>query len=483
MVKLAIILGDTLFENIDELKDADIFFMKESKDLANHFLYHKKKIMLFFASMRHYKDELTSKIDANKKIIYQRYDGSDYFESLIEIIKRESVKKILTYEIKDQFFRKQIQDFCKRNKIELQIFHNKNFISTTKEFETWRNENKLFMHSYYINQRKKLGILMNGQKPLGEKWSFDADNRKPFPKQIKIPKLPTFQKTKHLSEVENLVNDKFSQNPGTTTDFIYPITREQANHWLEDFINNRLENFGTYEDAISSDIDFGFHSILTPSLNIGLLNPLDIVKKVERSNAPLNSKEGFIRQIIGWREFVKGTYETENLTTNYFNHKRKLPQSFYNATTGIEPLDNTIKKTLKHGYNHHIERLMILSNFMLLLNIDPDEVYKWFMEMYVDSADWVMIPNVYAMGQFASDAFATKPYISSSNYVLKMSDYSRGEWCDIWDALYWKFINDKKDFFKKNPRMRMMVKMYEKKSDEKKKYLMNTANKYLENLI
>jgi deoxyribodipyrimidine photolyase-related protein len=273
--------------------------------------------------------------------------------------------------------------------------------------------------------------------------------------------------------------------------FNYPVTRSQALSSFHSFLEERLINFGAYEDAIVKNESTLFHSIITPYLNIGLITPNDIIRQVldfSSDNAiPLNSLEGFIRQIIGWREFMRGIYIADGVkqrNSNFWNYDKSMPKSFYDATTGIEPLDDTIKKCLNSGYAHHIERLMILGNMMLLLGIKPNSIYKWFMEMFIDSYDWVMVPNVYGMSQFSDGGLlATKPYISGSNYILKMSDYKKGDWCLIWDSLYWSFVNRNRDFFRKNPRMNMMVAMYDKKDIDTKKKLRVAAEDFTKNLF
>ena len=230
------------------------------------------------------------------------------------------------------------------------------------------------------------------------------------------------------------------------------------------------------------------HSIISPLLNSGLITPSEIVKKTLKfkDRYPLNSLEGFLRQIIGWREFIRGVYlvkGTQERTTNFFKFKRKIPVSFYNATTGILPVDITIKKVQKTAYNHHIERLMVLGNFMMLCEFDPDEIYRWFMEHYIDAYDWVMVPNVYGMSQFADGGLmSTKPYISSSNYLKKMSDFPKGDWQQTWDALYWRFIDLQRDVFNKNIRMKFMVTMLDKMPDEKRLNHFKIANEYLDSL-
>ena len=224
--------------------------------------------------------------------------------------------------------------------------------------------------------------------------------------------------------------------------FIYPTDHAGASLWLDEFLETRFEKFGSYEDAMVANEHYLHHSVLTPMLNIGLLSPQQIIDSAlqisERKNIPLNSLEGFIRQIMGWREFIRIVYEREGSyqrTQNFWGFERKIPKSFWLGTTGILPVDNVIQKLLQTGYSHHIERLMVMGNFMLLCEFHPDDVYHWFMEMYVDAYDWVMVPNVYGMSQFSDGGLmTTKPYISGSHYLLKMSDYPKGVWIEIWDG-------------------------------------------------
>jgi len=266
-----------------------------------------------------------------------------------------------------------------------------------------------------------------------------------------------------VEEAKRYVAKNFPDAFGCVDRFCYPVTHEQAAAWLEAFVDERLASFGDYEDAISQKETFVFHSVLTPMLNIGLVTPKQIIDLViaKREQVALNSLEGFLRQVIGWREFIRLVYihaGSRQRTTNAWNLKQPLPASFYTGTTGIVPFDQSIKRTLEHAYCHHIERLMVLGNFMLLCDIHPNQVYRWFMELFIDAYDWVMVPNVYGMSQHADGGLmTTKPYISGSSYVLKMSDYAKGDWCEVWDALYWRFIDRERDFFSSNPRMRVMV--------------------------
>ncbi len=271
---------------------------------------------------------------------------------------------------------------------------------------------------------------------------------------------------------------------------LYPINFEQSEKWFSHFLDQKFYAFGDYEDAIVQDESILHHSLLSPLLNCGLLLPENIVREAvsfaKENDIPLNSLEGFVRQIIGWREFIRGIYELKGVdmrTKNFWGFKRKIPASFYNGTTGITPLDDSIKKALESGYCHHIERLMVIGNFMLLCEFDPDEVYKWFMELFIDAYDWVMVPNVYGMSQFSDGGFfATKPYISSSNYILKMSNYKTGDWQEIWDGLFWRFMHKQRSFFESNPRLAMLVKNLDRMSAEKLENHLSIAQDFISGL-
>jgi len=268
-----------------------------------------------------------------------------------------------------------------------------------------------------------------------------------------------------------------------------PTNRKTALIWLDDFLQYKFIDFGNYEDAIRSENNFLFHSALSPVLNMGIITPLEVVNKAiefsDKNNVPINSIEGFIRQIIGWREFIRGIYHCkgeEEIKSNFWNHNRKLTKDWYEGTTGIKPLDDTIKDCVKYGYTHHIPRLMIICNIMNLSRIHPDEIYKWFMEMFVDSSDWVMVPNVYGMGTFADGGiFATKPYSCGSNYIIKMSNYKKDDWADIVDGLYWMFMNDNISFFKGNPRLSILIKSLERMDNGRKEFIFKQAINFINN--
>ncbi|TNF28695.1 MAG: cryptochrome/photolyase family protein, partial [Deltaproteobacteria bacterium] len=359
-------------------------------------------------------------------------------------------------------------------------------------FQTYLSKvKKPFMKTFYEGARKKFSILLEkDRKPVGGKWSYDQDNRKKLPKNSEPPTILSIEHDQVTNDVISFVDKNFSNHPGESSDFWIPTTRKESLKWLNHFIKFKLEHFGNYQDAITPRSDFVFHSVLAPMINMGLILPEEVIQKVEeawRKNPdviPLNSVEGFIRQVLGWREFVRGIYqnfEKEQWETNFWNHKRKLSNHWYQGNTGIPILDDAIKKTIRYSYSHHIERLMILSNLMLLCEIHPHEVFKWFMEMHSDSSDWVMGPNVFGMGQFSDGGiFATKPYTCGSNYYLKMSDYKKGDWCDVVDGLYWRFIDKHQDFYRSNPRMSMMVKTLEKMDPSRKKTIFQAAEKFIQ---
>ena len=299
------------------------------------------------------------------------------------------------------------------------------------------------------------------------------------------------EEVSYVEEAYLYIKNNFENNYGSLNQKInYPTDFETAKNWLNDFLKNRFFEFGDYEDAIVQEELILNHSLLSPLINSGLLTPSYVVNQLNdyatKKNIPINSYEGIIRQIIGWREFIRGVYVSKGSierTKNYWGFTKKMPDSFYTASTGIKPVDDSINKVNDNAYLHHIERLMVIGNFMFLCEINPDDVYKWFMELFIDSYDWVMVPNVYGMSQFADGGLmSTKPYISSSNYIMKMSDYKKGEWQKIWDGLYWRFIHKNQSFFTSNPRLSMMVRTLNKMSTDKLNYHLEVSETFLSQL-
>lgn len=490
--KLALVLGNCLFPSHDSLNpnEETLFFMAEDHGLCTHFKYHKHKLVLFLSAMRSHADTMREE----HRIVYHPLSPQNKDLSFEDKLKQTleahpSISEIITYEIEDHFFEQRIRTFCHERGLKLTIKDSPGFLTTKDQFNEYiASVKKPFMHTFYQQQRKRLGILIDQQgNPLHGQWSFDEENRKKLPPNISIPSRPESHPTDHTEDVKKLVDELFADHPGKTKNFHWATTRRQALYLLNDFLKRYFEEFGPYEDAIESRETFLFHSVLSPYINMGLITPEEVVGKTlahfEEHDTHYPSVEGFIRQIIGWREFMRGIYHTfdEDLNKNHFGHCRKLKSCWYDGTTGIPPLDDAIRKAVKYGYTHHIERLMVIGNLMLLCEIDPEEVYRWFMELYVDSSDWVMAPNVYGMSQFADGGiFATKPYIGGSNYIRKMSHYGKGEWELIMNGLYWRFIYVNRETFEKNPRMSMMVRTLDKMGTEKKKELFRLADKFIE---
>ena len=369
------------------------------------------------------------------------------------------------------------------------------FLNTKEDLASFFRSDKKKYHqtTFYIDQRKKRNILIESDgKPTGGAWTFDTENRKKYPAKKTAPFVQFPDIDLYYIEAKKYVETHFSKHLGSLTDSpLYPINFKITKAWLDQFFKERFNDFGIYEDAIVADNSILNHSVLTPMLNVGLISPKEIIDAcllyAKENKVPINSTEGFVRQIIGWREFIRGVYITrgsEERTTNFWKFKKKIPASFYTGTTGIPPIDITIKKVLETGYCHHIERLMVLGNFMLLCEFDPDEVYRWFMELFIDSYDWVMVTNVYGMSQFADGGLmASKPYISGSNYLMKMSNYKKGEWQAVWDGLFWRFMNSHRDFFLSNPRLGMLVRMFDKMPIEKQEKHIKNGEAYLETLM
>ena len=487
-MKLFIILGNQLFNTkyLTRFKD-HIFFMAEDYGLCTFEKHHKLKILLFLSSMRSFKDEL--KLN-NFKVIYKDLTKDfklSYEKKLEKTIKEKKIKEISFFEIEDKFFEKRILAFGKKNSLKINQVTSPMFLTGRNEFKNYLKKNKRpFMANFYKLVRSKMNLLLNKDgTPKGGKWSFDQENRKKIPNSIKIPEISKVKFTKNTTVLKNFIETQFKSNPGNTDKFWFPTTRKDANKWLDEFLKERIKLFGDYEDAVSEKSNIVFHSALSPLINLGLITPEEILIKLKKieNKVPINSLEGYIRQIIGWREFMRGVYQNYDQRlekTNFFNHKRKMKQSWYNGTTGLDPLDHAIKNAKNYGWSHHIERLMILANIMNLCEIKPNQVYKWFMEMFVDSSDWVMAPNVYGMGLFSDGGiFATKPYICGSSYFLKMMYFKKGPWCDVMDGLYWKFIDRHKKFFLKNPRLAMMVRISEKMNKERKSRIFKAANNFI----
>mgnify|MGYP001300327075 CR=1 FL=1 len=470
-----LLLEDSLFFGNDK-------YVKQ-KIHANKYIFHRASIMAY----QIYLEEL------DFKVTYGKNENLSSTEDYLYKYSVNNYQSINVIDPHDYLIMKRLKKFSENNNIQINILSSPMFITRDELVDSFnQNTKKPLMRRFYENQRQNTKLLLNKDgTPVGGKYSFDELNRKKVPKKIKIPSLPKFMENKFVSQARHLFNKEKFQCIGSHEFFFYPTTFEEAENWLDEFLENRFSLFGDYEDAISKKEKILWHSLISPILNSGLLTPKEVINKVirfsEKNKIPINSLEGFIRQIIGWREFiylVYGKYGTRMRTNNFWGFEKKpMPEVFYKGSTGIEPVDIVIKNILNLGYCHHIERLMVIGNFMLLCRIHPDEVYRWFMEMFIDSYDWVMVPNVYGMSQFSDGGiFSTKPYISSSNYIRKMSNYENGEWCEIWDGLFWKFIKDYESYFRKQYRLSMLTRNLDKMNDSKLDNHIQIANHFLKKL-
>lgn len=453
--------------------------------------FHQQKILLHRSGMKFYEAYLN---EQNYTVEYiDTTDERNDVRKLIAFLVQQKITRIHIADVVDDWLIQHIETACKKYAIELTVYASPSFLNTMDEVADYFSKRKTYFQTdFYIHQRKQRKLLLEVDgKPTGGKWTFDADNRMKFPKKELVPAIHFPEPNSYNLEAIKYVEQHFPNNYGSVqAPHFFVATFNDAENWLNNFLKTRFEKFGIYEDAIVADEPILHHSVLTPMLNTGLLTPQQILDAVmvhaKQNNIPLNSLEGFIRQIMGWREFIRIVYEREGSkqrTTNYWKFKRKIPANFWTGTTGIAPIDSTIRKVLQTGYCHHIERLMVLGNFMLLCEFDPDEVHRWFMEMFIDAYDWVMVPNVYGMTQFADGGLmTTKPYISGSNYLMKMSNYEKGDWQQVWDGLFWRFMHEHRSFFLQNPRLGMLVGTFDKMSAEKRNTHLANAEKYLNSL-
>lgn len=431
--------------------------------------FHKQRLVLLKTAMRSYADKLSK---SKRKVVYIPSQDLTYRGNIFDILGEKNIKNIHVAEFADEWLNNDLKIGAQKYGWKIHFYPSPGFISSNEELKDFFLEKKHYsMAQFYAYQRKHQDILMNEGSPLGGKYSFDTDNRKKIPKGLEIPSLFIPKKTEQTEKVIAEVEREFSNAIGEATPFLYPSTHEEAQKALKTFLNHKLALFGSYQDAIQKEESFLFHSVLSPLLNIGLLTPMEVIHAAisygEKHSIPINSLEGFLRQILGWREYVRASYLLKGSfqrSMNFFHHDEKIPKKFWEGSTGILPIDTIIKRTLKTGYCNHIERLMILGNFLLLTESSPDEVYKWFMGYFVDAYDWVMVPNVYAMSQYADGGIlVTKPYISASNYILKMSNYPKGEWTEIWDGLFWRFLKKHRSLFFSNHRTRTLTQLLDKK--------------------
>lgn len=490
-MKTLLLFPHQLFLISDKIEKSTPIILVEEYLFFKEFNFHKQKLVFHRVSMKEHCEAL-QKEGFTVEYIETTNNLSD-IRILIPDLASRGITQLICFLPDDNWLEKRLNEGAKKNNITIEYLENPLFLNTRTETEKYFVGNSFFQTNFYKKQRIERQILLeeDGKSPIGGKWSFDGENRKKYPSKKAIPfhQLPAADQ--NWKDACKYVETHFPKNIGNySTSTSIPFTTQEAEKWLQQFFDYRFAEFGMFEDAMLKKEWLLNHSFLSPMMNVGILSPQYIVDKAlafaKENNVPINSLEGFVRQIIGWREFIRGIYHSKGSiqrTTNFWGFERKIPASFYDGTTGIPPIDETIKRTLETGYAHHIERLMVIGNFFVLCEFDPDEVYRWFMEMYVDAYDWVMVPNVYGMTQFADGGiFATKPYISASNYILKMSDYEKGDWQQIWDGLFWRFMSVNRSFFAKNPRLGMLLGSLDKMEESKRTAHFEHATRFLAEL-
>jgi len=506
MAKLIVILGDQLSHNVAALQagcaDDDTVLMAEVHEEATYVAHHQRKIAFCLSAMRHFAAALEKK---GWTVRYVRLDEPENTGSIVGEIKRaaaeQSFTEILITEPGEHRLLSAFKLLKKKSDIPCQILEDDRFICSRKRFQTWADGKKqLRMENFYREMRVESGLLMRDGKPEGGKWNYDHDNRKPAKAGLSFPQPARFKPDKITREVLQLVSDKFGEHIGTLDNFWFAVTEKQASKALDQFIEQALPSFGDYQDALLTNEKFLFHSVLSVYINAGLLDPLAICHKVEKAfhdgHVPLNAAEGFIRQIIGWREYVRGIYwqqMPDYVDTNFFNHKRDLPDFYWTAETDMACLRSAISQTIEEAYAHHIQRLMVTGNFAMLIGVDPQQVHQWYLEVYADAYEWVELPNTIGMSQFADGGLlASKPYAAGGNYINKMSDYCKtcrykvrektGEDACPLNYLYWDFLIRHRDKLQGNHRLAPIYRTLQKMDDARIKEIKADSKRFLKTL-
>ena len=506
MRNIIFIFGDQLSHNLSSLenfdKNEDIILMCEVLHETTYVKHHKKKIAFILSAMRHFAIELQKKGYKVEYIKLNEVDNSGHFQGELErALKRFIPQKVIVTEPSEYRVLENIKSWQKKFNIIVEIRDDKRFLCTHQEFVDWAKKNKqLRMEFFYREMRKKYHILMDYDKPVGGEWNYDSENRKPPNDNLLIPQSYTVSPDDITQEVIELVKQNFGSHFGILDGFYFAVTRVQALEVLRKFIAERLVYFGDYQDAMLQNEPWLYHSHLSFYINIGLLNPLECIEAVERAyynkKVSLNSAEGFIRQILGWREYIRGIYwlrMPDYAELNYFNATKNLPEFYWTGDTKMNCLRQCVLETKQNAYAHHIQRLMVLGNFALLAGIDPKQVNEWFLIVYADAFEWVEMPNVSGMILFADGGYlASKPYAASGNYIHKMSNYCKncfykvtqktGDTACPFNYLYWDFLIRNRSKLSHNPRISMMYKTFDKMDSDKKQAIRIDSEKFLNKL-
>lgn len=463
-----------------------VITMVESDAWCRRLPFHQQKLGLVLAAMRSHRDALTA---AGFRVRYHDLDvGLSLADALKLTAQEADASRLHYFTSEDHTLTRDLLAAAAGLGLKTVEQASPMFLLDAEVIdEYFGRQTQPRMANFYRDQRRRMNILLDGDQPTGGRWSFDADNRAKLPRRQPVPELPAVQHTPVVQSTLNQVHETFADHPGDARSLWLPADRAGAQRWLDRFLEERFIGFGTYEDALTVRSPTLFHSALSPLMNLGLITPAEVVQRaLEAADAhqvPLNDLEGFIRQIIGWREFVRGVYRRHRGTlrdSNVWGGTRVPKDSWLRGDTGLLPLDLATRNAIDYGWNHHIERLMVIANLMNLAEIAPPAAYRFFMGYYIDAYDWVMVPNLYGMGLNSDGGiFTTKPYICGSNYIRKMSDYAKGEWTDVMDGLYWRFVARHRSTLERNPRLAVITRGIDRMDTARRKHLFSCAENFI----
>jgi deoxyribodipyrimidine photolyase-related protein len=506
MKVLRLVLGDQLSGALSSLRDIDrahdIVLMAEVQEETTYVRHHKQKLVLILSAMRHFAEALEND---GISVDYIRLDGKGNTGSLTgeleRAIKRHKPDRIVVTEPGEWRLHEMMETWNDQLGTPVEIREDDRFLCSRAEFSDWAKGRKSYrMEFFYRHMRRKTGWLMDGKKPEGGRWNYDAENRESVPADLAIPKPRRFTPDEVTRDVMTLVEERFDDHFGKLDSFGWAVTRKDALKALKYFTSKRLSDFGDYQDAMKTGEDFLFHSVLSPYMNIGLLSPREVceaaLRTYGREGVPLHSIEGFVRQIIGWREYVRGIYWLKMpgyAKSNFLKADRPLPNLYWTGETDMRCIRETIQSTRRNAYAHHIQRLMVTGNFALLAGLKPPEVEEWYLIVYADAFDWVELPNTHGMVLHADGGLlGSKPYAASAAYINRMSDYCDG--CDYkpgvklgpgacpFNYLYWNFMMANEGKLRKNPRMAMPYRTLDRMADERRGNIKRQSKEFLAGL-
>jgi deoxyribodipyrimidine photolyase-related protein len=502
VTRLILVLGDQLTDTLSALKAADkqtdVVVMAEVAEEATYVQHHPKKIAFIFAAMRKFAKRLRNEgWDVRYTQLVDAENAGSIPGELLRRAEETGASEVIATQPGEWRLIGALEDMP----LKMTLKADTRFVSTQDEFNDWAEGRKaLRMEYFYRDMRRKTGLLMDGDQPEGGKWNYDAENRKPAPDNIAFSGPMQFTPDETVEDVLALVEARFGNSFGQLRPFWFGTDQEQARRALTHFVTYALPRFGDFQDAMMNDNRFLYHALISPYLNVGLLDPIEVCQAAEDAykdgHAPLNAVEGFIRQIIGWREYVRGIYFREGpdyTSRNALNHQRKLPDFYWTGDTDMNCLSKAITQTAEEAYAHHIQRLMVTGNFALLAGINPHDVHEWYLRVYIDAFEWVEAPNVIGMSQFADDGIiASKPYVSSGAYINRMSDYCKscrykvadktGPDACPFNTLYWHFLDRHSDKFAKNQRMNQIYANWRRMDEDRKATILSEAGAFLNTL-